>query len=194
MAPRPGGHRDRSSGARGVADRSDLATGAGVDDLAAPRRPRRRACPTSPATSPVECAACSTHRACKAAVATDSYWREVFVAVPVGDRVLEGFIDLLYEGADGRARRRRLQDRRRARRGRRGRSGRPLSAAGGGLRGCGATLARSRRSTRCVFLFAGRPGASNASSPTWRDACARSRRCVVRLSALLRRDAAGPQV
>ena len=37
----------------------------------------------------------------KAAVATGKYWREVFVAVPVGERVLEGFIDLLYEDADG---------------------------------------------------------------------------------------------
>ena len=37
----------------------------------------------------------------KAAVATGRYWREVFVAVPVGERVLEGFIDLLYEDADG---------------------------------------------------------------------------------------------
>jgi ATP-dependent exoDNAse (exonuclease V) beta subunit len=37
----------------------------------------------------------------EAAVATGKYWREVFVAVPVGERVLEGFIDLLYEDADG---------------------------------------------------------------------------------------------
>jgi len=37
----------------------------------------------------------------KAAVATGKYWREVFVAVPVGERVLEGFIDLLYEDANG---------------------------------------------------------------------------------------------
>ena len=37
----------------------------------------------------------------KAAVATGRYWREVFVAVPVGERVLEGFIDLLYEDVDG---------------------------------------------------------------------------------------------
>ena len=37
----------------------------------------------------------------KAAVATGKYWREVFVAVPVGERVLEGFIDLLYEDPDG---------------------------------------------------------------------------------------------
>ena len=29
------------------------------------------------------------------------FWREVPIVVPIGDRVLEGFIDLLYERADG---------------------------------------------------------------------------------------------
>jgi ATP-dependent helicase/nuclease subunit A len=29
------------------------------------------------------------------------YWREVPVVAPVGDRVLEGYVDLLYEGVDG---------------------------------------------------------------------------------------------
>jgi ATP-dependent exoDNAse (exonuclease V) beta subunit len=29
------------------------------------------------------------------------YWRELFVAAPVGDRLLEGYIDLLYESDDG---------------------------------------------------------------------------------------------
>jgi ATP-dependent helicase/nuclease subunit A len=35
------------------------------------------------------------------AVATGRYWREVFLAAPVEGRVLEGFIDLLYENANG---------------------------------------------------------------------------------------------
>ena len=35
------------------------------------------------------------------ALASGRYWREVFVAVPIGDRVLEGFIDLLYEAPSG---------------------------------------------------------------------------------------------
>ena len=29
------------------------------------------------------------------------HWRELFVAAPVGDRLLEGYIDLLYESDDG---------------------------------------------------------------------------------------------
>ncbi|MGH8987033.1 MAG: UvrD-helicase domain-containing protein, partial [Acidimicrobiales bacterium] len=29
------------------------------------------------------------------------YWREIYVGVPVGERVLEGFVDLLFEGEDG---------------------------------------------------------------------------------------------
>jgi ATP-dependent helicase/nuclease subunit A len=37
----------------------------------------------------------------KEAVATGRYWREVFLATPVEGRVLEGFIDLLYEDAAG---------------------------------------------------------------------------------------------
>jgi len=35
------------------------------------------------------------------AVAGRRYWRELYVGVPVGKRVLEGFVDLLIEGADG---------------------------------------------------------------------------------------------
>ncbi len=37
----------------------------------------------------------------RAAVGGDRYWREVFVAAPVGERLIEGYIDLLYEGPDG---------------------------------------------------------------------------------------------
>ncbi len=35
------------------------------------------------------------------AVAGGRFWREVFVAAPFGDRVLEGYVDLLYERPDG---------------------------------------------------------------------------------------------
>jgi ATP-dependent helicase/nuclease subunit A len=35
------------------------------------------------------------------AVAMGTYWREVYVGVPVGGRVLEGFIDLLFETPAG---------------------------------------------------------------------------------------------
>ncbi|MGH9082304.1 MAG: 3'-5' exonuclease, partial [Acidimicrobiales bacterium] len=37
----------------------------------------------------------------RAAVGSRRYWRELYVGVPLGSRVLEGFVDLLYEGADG---------------------------------------------------------------------------------------------
>jgi ATP-dependent helicase/nuclease subunit A len=36
-----------------------------------------------------------------AARASGRYWRELYVGVPVGERVLEGFVDLLFEGPDG---------------------------------------------------------------------------------------------
>ena len=39
--------------------------------------------------------------AVRAAVASGRYWREVYVAAPVDGAVVEGFIDLLYETADG---------------------------------------------------------------------------------------------
>jgi ATP-dependent helicase/nuclease subunit A len=35
------------------------------------------------------------------AVAGGRFWREVYVAAPFGDRVLEGYVDLLYERGDG---------------------------------------------------------------------------------------------
>ena len=35
------------------------------------------------------------------AVAVGRFWRELFVAAPVGGRLVEGYIDLLYENADG---------------------------------------------------------------------------------------------
>jgi ATP-dependent helicase/nuclease subunit A len=35
------------------------------------------------------------------AVASGTYWREVYVGVPIGDRVLEGFVDLVIETSDG---------------------------------------------------------------------------------------------
>ncbi len=35
------------------------------------------------------------------AVAGGRYWRELYVGAPVGDRVLEGFVDLLVESGDG---------------------------------------------------------------------------------------------
>lgn len=36
-----------------------------------------------------------------AAAAEHPHWRELYVAAPIGDRLLEGFVDLLVEGPDG---------------------------------------------------------------------------------------------
>jgi ATP-dependent exoDNAse (exonuclease V) beta subunit len=35
------------------------------------------------------------------AAAASEHWREVYACAPVGDRLLEGYVDLLYRGADG---------------------------------------------------------------------------------------------
>ncbi len=83
-----------------VLQTADLATGTDVDDLAAAQ---------AAAEGIADLASDIARRvrgvlespSVRAAVATDRYWREVFVAVPVGARVLEGFIDLLYEGPAG---------------------------------------------------------------------------------------------
>jgi ATP-dependent helicase/nuclease subunit A len=42
-----------------------------------------------------------TSRAVQAAVASGRYWREVYVGADLDGAVVEGFIDLLYEGPDG---------------------------------------------------------------------------------------------
>ncbi len=78
----------------------DLATGEGASSLAA----AQAAAEGVPALATVieqRVRSVLDSPSVKAAVATGKYWREVFVAVPIGDRVLEGFIDLLYEDVDG---------------------------------------------------------------------------------------------
>ena len=37
----------------------------------------------------------------RAAVAHGRYWRELYVGAPVGERVVEGFVDLLVDGPGG---------------------------------------------------------------------------------------------
>jgi ATP-dependent helicase/nuclease subunit A len=78
----------------------DLGTLAGLDELAAVQAaaegiPRR----STEVAKLVRRAASSD--AVKRAVASGRYWREVPVGAPVGAAVLEGFIDLLYEGPEG---------------------------------------------------------------------------------------------
>ena len=67
-----------------------------------PSRPsaRPRPCPTEPTTSArlVEDALAS---AVVRAAAAHPHWREVYACTPIGDRLLEGYVDLLYRGDDG---------------------------------------------------------------------------------------------
>jgi len=78
----------------------DLATGAGVDDLAAAQA-AAEGVPDLAHDIARRVRGVLQSDGVRAAVESDRYWREIFVAVPVGDRVLEGFIDLLYEAPSG---------------------------------------------------------------------------------------------
>jgi ATP-dependent helicase/nuclease subunit A len=78
----------------------DLATGAGLDATAraqaaaegvADRETEVRELAQSALDSP----------SVREAVDGGRYWREVYVAAPVGEATIEGFIDLLYEGPNG---------------------------------------------------------------------------------------------
>ena len=86
--------------------------------------------------------------------ATRRHWRELFVAVPVGDGVLEGFVDLVARGRR-RAGGGRLQDRPRS-------AGRPALAGAAARYGpqvaSYASPSRRRRAgrcARCVLVFVG---------------------------------------
>jgi ATP-dependent exoDNAse (exonuclease V) beta subunit len=77
----------------------DLATGEGTAEIA-----RAQA-----AAEGVDAQAGEVERLARAALASPAvaqavsarHWREVYVAAPVGDVVVEGFVDLLYQTADG---------------------------------------------------------------------------------------------
>ncbi len=83
----------------GVLQTIDLATGAGLDDAVAaqcqaeavPERASdvRRLVADALGSSVVRAAAGAPH------------WREVYACTPIGDRLLEGYVDLLYRGPDG---------------------------------------------------------------------------------------------
>jgi ATP-dependent exoDNAse (exonuclease V) beta subunit len=77
----------------------DLATGAGLDATVAAqceaeaipdRADQVRALAAAALTSPSVVAA-----------ATRAHWREVYACTPIGDRLLEGYVDLLYRDDDG---------------------------------------------------------------------------------------------
>jgi ATP-dependent exoDNAse (exonuclease V) beta subunit len=77
----------------------DLRTGEGAGEIA-----RAQA-----AAEGVDSQAGEVERLVRAALGSDAvrdavagrHWREVYVAAPVGEAVVEGFVDLLYEGPDG---------------------------------------------------------------------------------------------
>ena len=83
----------------GVLQTIDLATGAGLEDAVAaqcqaeavPDRADdvRQLVQDALASPVVQAAAASPH------------WREVYACTPIGDRLLEGYVDLLYRSADG---------------------------------------------------------------------------------------------
>jgi ATP-dependent exoDNAse (exonuclease V) beta subunit len=88
-----------------------------------------------------------------AAGSTRRHWRELFVAVPVGTGVLEGFVDLVLEDDDGLV----LVDYKTDRRG--GRAGLDTAAAGYGPQVASYALAleeaTGRPVHRCVLVFVG---------------------------------------
>ena len=77
----------------------DLATGEGLDELARAQAvaegvPSRRA-------DVVRLARAGLNTKAARAAAAGRHWRELWVAAPVGGRLVEGYIDLLYESPDG---------------------------------------------------------------------------------------------
>ena len=64
-------------------------------------RPRPRACPAERKTLPGSCAERSAAPIVKRALDSGRWWRETPVAGPVGDGIVEGFIDLLFKEEDG---------------------------------------------------------------------------------------------
>jgi ATP-dependent helicase/nuclease subunit A len=84
----------------GVLQVIDLATG---DGLAAAARAQAAAEGVAGRAGEVERLARAALEAevVRRAVAGGRYWRELYVGAPLGSRVLEGFVDLLVEGADG---------------------------------------------------------------------------------------------
>jgi ATP-dependent exoDNAse (exonuclease V) beta subunit len=77
----------------------DLATGAGVDDAVAAQCQAEAVPERSDDVRSLVQAALSS--AVVRAAAAAPHWREVYVCTPVGDRLLEGYVDLLYRAADG---------------------------------------------------------------------------------------------
>ncbi|MCE2512446.1 MAG: PD-(D/E)XK nuclease family protein [Acidimicrobiia bacterium] len=83
----------------GVLQDVDLASGSGLEALAARQASAEGVSGRTRAVTELARAALGTGVAREAAAS--EYWRELFVAAPFGDRLLEGYIDLAYRGAEG---------------------------------------------------------------------------------------------
>ncbi|MGQ0432650.1 MAG: UvrD-helicase domain-containing protein [Microthrixaceae bacterium] len=83
----------------GVLQTIDLATGDGLDDAVAAQC-QAEAVPDRVADVTALVGAALGAPVVRAA-ATAPHWREVYACTPIGDRLLEGYVDLLYRGADG---------------------------------------------------------------------------------------------
>jgi hypothetical protein len=77
----------------------DLATGAGVADAAAAQAAAEGVLGQEAVVAALARSALAAPVVMEAA--TSPHWREVYVAAPVGDTLLEGYIDLLYRAPDG---------------------------------------------------------------------------------------------
>ena len=78
----------------------DLATGEGLDALAE-QQAFAEAVPDLAGTVATLARAALASEAVRAAVGSGRLWREAYVAAPLGDRAVEGYVDLLYEAPDG---------------------------------------------------------------------------------------------
>ena len=83
----------------GVLQTIDLATGAGLDDAVAVQCQAEALPDRADAVRELVLAALASPSVQEAAASP--HWREVYACTPVGDRLLEGYVDLLYRSADG---------------------------------------------------------------------------------------------
>ncbi len=84
----------------GVLQRVELATGAGIEELARSQAGAEGVPERAGEVERLARAALAADVVAEA-VAAPRFWREVYVGAPVADRTLEGFVDLLIEGPDG---------------------------------------------------------------------------------------------
>ena len=83
----------------GVLQDVDLATGRGLEALAERQAAAEGVSGRFQAVAGLARAALGTDVARKAAAA--EHWRELFVAAPFGEHLIEGYVDLVYRGPDG---------------------------------------------------------------------------------------------